>query len=92
MFLVAAPRPAIVRLKNDQSILRNRIGFVPVSIRIIQGIEQVAEMGVDPGDHGAPLLGLGGQLLKVGLILVSLIPIGELLDFLEGSMWDLCRE
>ena len=70
----------------------NRIGFVPVSIRILQGIDQVAEVGIDTGDHGAPLPGLVGQVLKVGLVLVSLIPIGELLDFLEGSMGDLCRK
>ena len=67
----------------------NRIGFVPVSIRIVQGIEQVAEVRVDPGDHGAPLLGLGGQFLKVRLVLVRLVPVGKLHNFLERSMGDL---
>ena len=46
-------------------------------------------MGVDAGDHGAPLLGLGGQFLKVGLILVRLVPIGELLNVTKRSMRDL---
>jgi hypothetical protein len=54
--VVAAGRSAVVRLKNYESVVGNRVGSVAVVVRVFKSGEDIAKVSVDAGHNGGPLL------------------------------------